>query len=101
MENLRALAEVPGVLPANRGRPIHISSVYRWTTSGVRGVVLETVQVGGRRLTSLEALQRFAERLSARTGAGSDSPTGPGGRTVAQRQRAAQHADRALIEKGA
>jgi hypothetical protein len=102
VENLRALPAVPGILPASRdGRPVHLSSVYRWTTVGIRGVVLETIQVGGRRLTSVEALQRFAERLSARTGAGAGNPTGLGGRTVAQRQRAARRAEQALIEKGA
>jgi hypothetical protein len=34
-----------------RGRKIHISTYYRWATVGCRGVVLETVQIGGSRCT--------------------------------------------------
>jgi hypothetical protein len=43
----------------------HTATVYRWSTGGVRGVVLETIQVGGTRCTSKEAVQRFCERLTA------------------------------------
>jgi hypothetical protein len=42
----------------------HTATVYRWSTGGVRGVVLETIQVGGTRCTSKEAVQRFCERLT-------------------------------------
>lgn len=43
----------------------HVATAYRWSTAGVRGVVLETIQVGGTRCTSREAVQRFCERLTA------------------------------------
>src|SRR5262245_3868079 len=46
------------------GRKAHVSCLYRWSTSGLQGVVLETIQVGGTRCTSREALQRFFEALS-------------------------------------
>jgi hypothetical protein len=46
-------------------RKTNISTIYRWSTVGCRGVVLETIQVGGTRCTSREALQRFFVRLSA------------------------------------
>lgn len=49
----------------------HLATVYRWSTTGVRGVVLETIQVGGTRCTSKEAVQRFCERL---TGLGASEP---------------------------
>ncbi|MEE8104221.1 MAG: DUF1580 domain-containing protein [Planctomycetota bacterium] len=42
----------------------HVATIYRWTTAGVRGVVLETLQVGGTRCTTHEALQRFCELLT-------------------------------------
>lgn len=45
----------------------HVATVYRWSTTGVRGVVLETLQVGGTRCTTREALQRFCERLTPTT----------------------------------
>ena len=44
----------------------HTKTVYAWTTRGCRGAVLETIQVGGTRCTSREALQRFFERLTVR-----------------------------------
>jgi hypothetical protein len=101
-EDLITLAAAAAGLPRRRrGCPVHPSALYRWTTSGCRGVILESIQIGNVRCTSKQALQRFFEALSAVSGAGAGNPRGPGGRTIAQRQRAAQRAERALIEKGA
>ena len=36
-----------------------------WARNGIRGVRIETIRVGGTLCTSLEALQRFFDRLSA------------------------------------
>lgn len=41
------------------GRP-HLSAVYRWI--GRPNNPLETIKVGGRRFTSVEAIHRFIER---------------------------------------
>lgn len=60
-ETLIPLADVPKQLP---GRP-HVSSVYRWCNRKRRP--LETVKIGGRVYTSLEALERFAEQRSGRS----------------------------------
>jgi hypothetical protein len=46
------------------GRPVHLSTLYRWIAPGVRGQRLEAVRVGGRTLTSKEALTRFLSRLN-------------------------------------
>ena len=55
----------PSAGPANA----HTSTcLYRWTTSGCRGVVLESVQVGATRCTSREAMARFFARLSRAAG---------------------------------
>jgi hypothetical protein len=59
-EQLRLLIKASAEIP---GRP-HISTIIRWWRRGVRGVRLETVVVGGRRFTSLEAITRFIARLS-------------------------------------
>ncbi len=66
LENVVSLADAAKLLPARRGgkRP-HVSCVYRWTVSGCRGVVLESLQIGGTRCTSLEALSRFFVSLTA------------------------------------
>ena len=53
-------------LPCRRaGKRPHVATVYRWAKRGLRGVVLETLQVGGTLCTSHEALQRFFEALTA------------------------------------
>jgi hypothetical protein len=76
-ESLRLLNQATADVP---GRP-HISTLIRWWRRGVRGVKLETVLVGGRRYTSLEAIQRFVKRQSK-----TDSySAGPLGSTCATR----------------
>jgi hypothetical protein len=53
-------------LPRRRaGRQMRPSTLYRWSRQGLRGVRLETIQVGGTQCTSIEALQRFFVQLSA------------------------------------
>jgi hypothetical protein len=85
------------VIPRRRGRRTHLSTLHRWATSGIRGIVLETLVCGGCRVTSREALQRFFERLS-----GPRQPeTSRGYRTPAKRQRDSEAAERELIETGA
>lgn len=65
-ENLISLAEAARLCPRRRAnRPAHVSCIYRWTDSGCRGVVLESIQVGGTRCTSREAVKRFFDRLTA------------------------------------
>lgn len=65
-ERVVSLTRAPRHLPPRRRakRP-NVATLYRWAQKGVRGVVLETIQVGGTKCTSLEALQRFCDRLSA------------------------------------
>lgn len=60
-ETIVPVCKIPSHAP---GRP-HIATCWRWINRGVRGVKLETVLIGGRRFTSLEALQRFVERTTA------------------------------------
>ena len=64
-EEILSLNEAAGRLPRRRkGSKPHVSTLYRWAQRGVKGVRLEVLQVGGTSCTSLEALQRFFERLS-------------------------------------
>ena len=68
-EETLTLAEAAKALPRlRRGRKIHVSTLYRWISRGLRGVRLEAVKLGGTLVTSKEALQRFAERLSRAEG---------------------------------
>lgn len=64
-ETLLPIRDVPSQLPKRSdGKKLHLSAVYRWIRAGIRGVVLETIRLGGCTYTSVEALQRFGERLS-------------------------------------
>ena len=86
-ETLISLAQAAKHLPRRRaGKRPHVSCLYRWSTAGCRGVVLESIQVGGTRCTSREALARFFRRLTQGDAAA------PATRTVAQRERAAARA---------
>jgi len=105
-ETVISLADAAKELPRRRrGRKPHVSCLYRWSTVGCRGVVLETIQVGGTRCTSREALQRFLENLSQPVQAGSvgGGQPGPlvGRRSLAKRQRESAEAGRKLAELGA
>src|SRR2546430_8408286 len=91
-----ATALVP---PARSGKKTHLSTLLRWITAGAKGptgevVRLEAVRLGGRWMTSREALQRFAERLTPRQGAPETRAAPP---TPGQRRRAAAQA-RAQLE---
>ena len=65
-ETVLSLTEAAKTLPKRRaGKRPHVATLYRWAKRGLRGVKLETIQVGGTLCTSTEALQRFFEQLGA------------------------------------
>jgi Protein of unknown function (DUF1580) len=73
-EQLIRFAGVPRLpnLPLRRkGSRLHLATVHRWRNPGVRGIRLEAICCGGVWCTSVEALQRFFERLA---GAREQSP---------------------------
>ena len=41
-----------------------MATLYRWASHGCRGVRLETIQIGGTKCTSRQALQRFFAGLT-------------------------------------
>jgi hypothetical protein len=90
-ENLVSLSTAANSLP---GRP-HVSTLWRWTQRGIRGIRLETTLIGGRRYTSDEALDRFFTAATA-IAAGETAPA----RTSRQRVRAVADAERELREDG-
>jgi hypothetical protein len=104
-ETLLTFMRATSLLPRRRrGRKCHVSTLYRWSTVGVRGVVLESIQVGGTRCTSEEALQRFFEALSGvepNVVGGTDAARGPAYRSLDRRQRASERAEEALKNDGA
>ena len=90
-EKILSLTAAAKLLP---GRP-HVATIYRWFQHGIRGVRLETVLIGGKRFTSHEAIQRFAERGTA-AAAGETLPV----RTCKQRRVAIDRAKADLARDG-
>lgn len=101
-ETTITIAEAAKMLPPGRnGRPVHFSAVLRWILQGTKGldgrrVHLEAVRLGGRWITSHEALQRFADALTPRL----DDDAAPRSRTVGQRAKAAERAAAELAAMG-
>ncbi len=101
-ERVLTLAQAADELPRRRrGRKCHVSTLFRWTTAGCRGVVLESVQIGATRCTSGEALARFFQRLTEARDGAQHQPAPVVGRTEAQRLRDSQRAGRRLEQLGA
>jgi hypothetical protein len=105
-ETLLTLSQAAAEQPCRRrGRRVSTVTLWRWATRGSNGVILETLQTPGGRVTSREALQRFFETLteSRRAGASSSSarPASPAGRrSPSRRQRESERAEKYLISRG-
>jgi hypothetical protein len=98
----RRAPDDPGDSPAPRGKKTHISTIVRWIKKGATApdgtrVRLEAVRLGGRWVTSREALQRFADRLTPQL----DGAT-PGSevRSPKRRQKASERAAAELERLG-
>ena len=89
-----------GLPRRRRGRKTHVSTLFRWSSAGCKGVVLETIQVGGTRCTSREALQRFFERLTSPGATEASTPRSPVLRSSARRLRDSERAGAELEARG-
>lgn len=105
-ETIISLSEAARRLPASRGRGRACpSTIWRWITAGVRmpndqRLRLEGIRMGGRWLTTVEALIRFAERQTAIRQPDPDGSQMPFFRTPTQRRRANEAAARQLEKMG-
>jgi hypothetical protein len=101
-EPLQPLATIASwIPPAHGGRKTHLSTVLRWILKGARAhdgtkVRLEAVRLGGRWMSSREAFQRFAERLTPRFEV---TPPAIAGSPMA-RTKAAERAEKELERMG-
>ncbi len=87
--------QAPAYMGLSRnGRPVHYSFLIRAITKGINGHKLDGLRIGRRWVTSVEAIQRWAERQT--------DPHGPETtrRTAAARRRADAHAERELEKRG-
>jgi hypothetical protein len=100
-ETTLSLAQAARRLPPGRnGAPCSLQCVLRWVLNGSRAldgklVRLEAVRLGGRWITSAEAIARFAAALTPPT-----SENVLSSRTPRQRRRAAEQAERELEKLG-
>jgi hypothetical protein len=101
-ESPLSLSQATHLLPLSRqGRPVTLGCILRWILHGAKGpdgqrVRLEAIRLGGRWITSREALQRFAEALTPRL---SNDPA-PRSRTPRRRQKASGRAASELEKLG-
>jgi Protein of unknown function (DUF1580) len=87
--------------PGRNGKRCHLSTLLRWILKGSKSpggdtVKLEACRLGGRWITSREAIQRFSEALTPASATPSPSAT----RTPGQRSRAAERAGKDLEALG-
>jgi hypothetical protein len=93
-EKLIRLEDLRDYLPSSRkGKKLGKAICFRWAGRGVRGVVLETIRVGGARLTSVEAIQRFVDAQNQAPGRTSNT-------TCTKAQTLAKKAGEELADRG-
>ena len=85
-ETVIPIADAPSYIP---GHP-SLATVWRWVLNGTRAGKLDSILIGGRRFTSAEAVQRFANRSTA----AADGDTQPSLNSFRQRQPAVEQTDR-------
>jgi hypothetical protein len=78
------------------GKPLHLATIFRWASRGVRGVVLETMQQGASKVTTREAIDRFFAKLGGEIDTDAKVP----GRTPLRRKRDHERADKELAGAG-
>ena len=91
-QTLIPVSEIPAHVP---GRP-HLATCWRWIQRGCRGVKLESVLIGGKRFSSLEALQTFVEATTA----AADGTSTVIASTPSARKKAQDRANRELDDEG-
>jgi hypothetical protein len=94
-ETVLSLTDAAATLPRRRGgRRVNTATLYRWASHGCRGVKLETIQIGGTKCTSQEALRRFFNRLA---GPGHDPSVAAGSARHPAPDRRLQRDEQAVV----
>lgn len=96
-DDVMPLSAAARLLPSTRGGRVNPSTLWRWSTKGIRGHRLETVKVGGAAMTSKAALNRFFAKLSGEDITAADTPTATARAAKAQHALAA-HGVRSAIK---
>jgi hypothetical protein len=92
-EQVIPMSKVGDHCPSRRGgKKVHFTTGIRWAKTGLVAddgtlVHLETIRVGGTKCTSVEALQRFFERLSAQPTSNAHQPAEDRNTSKARRRK--------------
>jgi hypothetical protein len=81
-----------------RREGVAVSTVWRWTLRGVRGVRLESFSIGAKRVTTSEAFGRFVTATTA--AAKGEQPAALQSRTNRAKQAAIAAAEKKLAKAG-
>ena len=94
-ETLISLSGAGRKIPVD-ANPIDPSTIWRWARKGRRGIKLETIRLGGRTVTSIEAVARFLTALNS-----TDPPEKtPAPRSKTASRHAAERAGKVLESMG-
>jgi Protein of unknown function (DUF1580) len=61
------LLPIPAAFQEVTGKRPSPSTCHRWRSKGSRGIILETILFGSRRMTSCEAVRRFIQKSNTNT----------------------------------
>ena len=93
-EQIISFSEAAKLLPTHP----HARTIWRWGRKGVRGIKLEVLRLGGRFVTSIQALERFGRALAETDAEPTTTATvtAPKPRSDAQRETAIARAEARL-----
>jgi hypothetical protein len=63
-EHVVTFGDAPKFLPRANGKRVNSAAIWRWARKGVKGIKLECWRLGGRFVTSIEAIERFSKALA-------------------------------------
>ncbi len=73
IEKLLAFGRAAALIEKLGGQRPSVKAIGRWGGKGIKGVVLDTIWIGGRRYTSEQAIHRFISAVSAARNSKPDS----------------------------
>lgn len=96
LDELLLLGQLVRRIPPIGGARVNISTAWRWANKGVRGIMLETVQIGGRTCTTWQAYLDFAAAIASSRVDARPSTLVPSGR----KQKHIKNARQVLVDAG-
>jgi hypothetical protein len=73
-----SLLDAAEILGRFTGKKPHVSTLWRWCLKGCKGVVLESICIGGKRFVTAAAIEQFIEEVTATRRQQREQPS-PGG----------------------